>query len=685
MSSSAPGDDPAGHLPANSLEQTECIDNASVHGLIPVMPDSVATDAERDAYWREHVYLGDSQLQFTFRAVVLGGLFGGVMAITNLYIVLKTGWGIGLGIIATLGTYAGMNALCRLFPKIPGFTMLENNAMGSTAVSAGSSTGMTLVGCFGGLLLVNETGTNPDWIPVTSVVFLTALLGVFLAIPQKRQLVNEGKLTFPSPTAGAVMLKGLYAKGAEGLQQARMLFLSLSISATFGFFRVWADLAKTAHDIGRPNALFDFLGRFTIPGEIPLTGFLNPMAKRNLTLNGLAFEPSLLLTSVGLIVGMRVSLSMFLAGVLLYFGFAPMMHLADLEMMKLLAATPEKLAAFKPAMELHDNVISPTKWGLWGGTALMVTASFVTLGLQWRTIARSFSGILPKNKTHVAVSDPVEDLEVPMSWMFGAIPVSIALIIALWMGFGIHPLLGLLAVFVSFAVSIVCCRSCGEADINPIGAMGKITQLIFALLPGAVGNIVVNLVVAGSTAAASGDMMGDFKSSHLIGANPRKVWMAQLIGIFFGIVFVVPAWYLLIPNKAKLLEYPAVPAKLWSAVAKLLTDKDPTFFYGAIPLMIVCAVIGALIPLLSHYAPKLVRWMPSTMGLGLGIMLPFSNSLSFMIGALIMRIWEKGHKKSAAAIALTVASGLMSGQAVVEAFTQLGITAAHLGFDKHWW
>jgi uncharacterized oligopeptide transporter (OPT) family protein len=318
----------------------------------------------------------------------------------------------------------------------------------------------------------------------------------------------------------------------------------------------------------------------------------------------------------------------------------------------------------------------------------MVTASFVTLGLQWRTIARSFSGILPKNKTLVTADDPVSDLEVPMSWMLGAIPVSIALIIALWLGFGINPLLGLLAVVISFAVSIVCCRSCGEADINPVGAMGKITQLIFAILPGAIGNIVVNLVVAGSTAAAagsSGDMMGDFKTSHLIGANPRKVWLAQLSGIFFGILFVVPAWYLLIPNKEKLLEYPAIPAKLWSAVAKLLTEKDPTFFYGAVPLMIACAVIGALIPLASHFTPKLSRWMPSTMGLGLGLMLPFSNSLSFITGALIMLAWEKGHKKSAAAIALTVASGLMSGQAIIEAFTQLGITAAHLGFDKKWW
>ena len=653
----------------------------SEESSIPPPPPPGSPVAERDAFWREHVYLGNEQRQFTLRAVIIGGLFGGLIAVTNLYITLKTGWGLGLGIIAMLGTYTGMNILRNLTNgRIAAFTMLENNCMCSTAASAGSSTGTTLVGAFGGLMLI--TGGHAPWPAVSAVVLLTALLGVFLAIPFKRQMINDEELVFPSATAGAAMLKGLYANGAEGVRKARALFGTLAIGGIFGLFRLWAELATRLKDAGLPYGVFSKLAPMTIPDTIPLQG-LSPVVidQKKIPLLGLFFEPSLLLTSVGLIVGMRVSLSMFSGSCLLYFVLAPIMASAD--------ATMAGGAGFLPAMPMVKGMIAPAKWALWGGTALMVMASFATLALQWKTLARAFAGILPGRgpKSH----DAQDALEVPVWWMAaGVIPIGLALVVTLWLGFGVNPLLGVLSLVISMLVSVVCCRSAGEADINPVGPMGKVTQLVFAFLPGAAGNAAINLVAAGTTSAAGGssaDMMADFRTSHLLGANARKVWWAQLLGVFFGLVFVVPTWYLLIQKPEDLDggKFTAVPAQMWSTVARLLTSGDGALPHGAKSLMVVCALIGVMIPVAAKLWPRCQKFLPSTMGLGLSFVLPLANSLSFLIGSLIMLAWEKGHKKSATAFALTVAAGLMSGQAIVEAFTQLGLTALDLGHGRGWW
>jgi hypothetical protein len=39
---------------------------------------------------------------------------------------------------------------------------------------------------------------------------------------------------------------------------------------------------------------------------------------------------------------------------------------------------------------------------------------------------------------------------------------------------------------------------------------------------------------------------------YLLGANPRKQFIAQFLGIFAGTLVVVPAFYLLVPDAASL-------------------------------------------------------------------------------------------------------------------------------------
>src|SRR6266700_2818762 len=105
----------------------------------------------------------------------------------------------------------------------------------------------------------------------------------------------------------------------------------------------------------------------------------------------------------------------------------------------------------------------------------------------------------------------------------------------------------------SFVLSLVACRATGETDTTPIGAMGKVMQLLFALFHPK--QLIPNLASAGiaaNSAIGSADLLTDLKSGYLLGANPRKQFLAQFAGIFVGTVVTVLAFRLLVPDASAL-------------------------------------------------------------------------------------------------------------------------------------
>ena len=156
------------------------------------------TPEEIERQWYEQVYRGrgDSMRQLTWRAVIMGSVLGGVLSLTNLYTGLKAGWGFGVAITACILSYAIWTTLHRVGLVGTPMTILENNCMQSTASSAGYSTGGTLISAFAAYMLVSNTTLA---LPLMLAwVFLLAVLGVTMAIPMKRQMINVEQLRFPS-------------------------------------------------------------------------------------------------------------------------------------------------------------------------------------------------------------------------------------------------------------------------------------------------------------------------------------------------------------------------------------------------------------------------------------------------------------------------------------------------------
>ena len=96
------------------------------------------TLAEKDEWWLKNVYKGHMP-QLNLRSAVTGMLLGGILSLTNLYIGIKTGWSLGVGISSVILSFA----IFKLFAKLKigrEMTILENNAMQSVATSAGYMT-----------------------------------------------------------------------------------------------------------------------------------------------------------------------------------------------------------------------------------------------------------------------------------------------------------------------------------------------------------------------------------------------------------------------------------------------------------------------------------------------------------------------------------------------------------------
>ncbi|MGA3156317.1 MAG: OPT family oligopeptide transporter, partial [Steroidobacteraceae bacterium] len=599
------------------------------------------TQEQRDRHWYTHVYQGDQMPQLTFRAVAMGAVLGMLMSVSNLYTVLKLGWTFGVAITSCVLSYLIWNGLRSISRgRLSPMSILENNCMQATASSAGVATVGTVGAMFGGLLILDPLHRHYPWYVIGAFSLTTGALGVLLAVPMKRQMINREQLPFPSGTAAATTLRGLHEHGGEAARKARALVISLFIGAVVGILNTAADQ-------------FVMLGRFFswmrqrlfnihLPDLIPAQGFGlldgKPMV-------AFGFEPSALLIAAGMMVGLRVSLSIFGSSAALYFFIAPWLQSLD--------AANAGVAGYISSIPLvgGGTLFHPVRWALWGGSSTMVFAGLTALAFEWRIIGRAFQS-LRRRPGPAADTNDIEQrmaaIEIPNRWLLiGLVPIALALMALQVIAFNIHWWAGLIAVGMSFVLAIVACRAVGETDTNPLGAMGKVMQLVFAVI--SPGNATHNLVSAGigaNAASGSADLLQDLKSGYLLGANPRRQFLAQMIGVFFGAIAIVPAWYLMIPNVAALEKYPLPATQVWVAVARILSAGIDNLPMSARIAILAGALIGTGITVLERLFPKARPWLPSPIGLGLGWVVFFSNALSFAIGALLARLWMRVHRVS---------------------------------------
>ncbi len=589
------------------------------------------TPEEIERQWFEKVYQGrgDTMAQLTVRAVVMGSILGGVLSLTNLYIGLKSGWGFGVAITACILSYAIWTAFYRAGLVKTNMTILENNCMQSTASAAGYSTGTTLISAFSAFILISG---NPLPLGLTLVwVFFLAVLGVTMAIPMKRQMVNIEQLRFPSGTAAAETLKALHSHGAKGMRAAKALGIAGSAAALSQFLTDGLRLISSSLEPFQINSLL---------GKVNTAIFGNAFVGRTVMFN---WDPIFL--AAGALTGMRVSLSMVLSGTLCWAVFVPILQ--------------------------HRGVISGSgfrelvQWTLWGGTACMVSASLLSFLFQWKTSLHAFRSLGKILKRGGQGGNPLDELEAPMSWFLVGQVVSLAVLAYLAKRtFDMPYWVAGLALVLSFFLALVACRVTGETDTTPLSAVGQLTQMtVGGLHPGSATTTLMSANMVSSAAISSADLLTDLKSGYLLGANPRKQFLAQFSGIFIGTLISVLSFSLLVPS-AKVLgsdQFPAPSAQSWRAVALTMSKGIAQLHPVKRWSIAVGAGVGIVMAVLPWLFPKKQKWLPSAAGAGLAWTFHWYYGLLFFLGALAAWLWKKRAQSQAEEFTYPVASGIIAG------------------------
>jgi len=563
------------------------------------------------------------ELQLTFRAVAVGCLLGGLVTCMNVYFGLKTGWSLGGSLIAAILGFS----VFRILPTRQEFTRLETNIAQTAGSAAGSMT--SAAGLLAAIPAMGMLGYDFAWWELMLWALAVAYLGVFFAVPLRRQMVLQEKLRFPTGTATAETVMAMFSEGSDAVDKARKLLMWAGVAAGFTL------LVYFFPGVGHPEIS---VGIFAVAGAWGFSLLISP-----------------LMTGAGILIGPRVGASLLAGAIASWALLGPM-------------AKSQGWAAG----EIMSYADGPRGWLLWPGVAIMVADALTSLALSWKTILNTFMSF---GKKHEEVDDDAESI--PNAWWIGGLIVaSIATTIIAWQVFEIPPHFSVLAIALSSVLAMIAVRSTGETDINPIGGMGKVTQLVYgAIAPGSIPTNLMAAAITGAGASQAGDMMQDLKTGHLLGASPRKQFLAQLVGIGAGVVFCIPIYKLFdsVHDIGDLEgDFPAPAAHAWKAMAELLSQG-----FDALPPMATYAVagglaFGVLMSVLNKLGPAAIRpYLPSGLAFGIAFIVPAYYAVAMFLGSLVLVVWQKARPLSAKKLSFAVASGLVAGEGLMGVVTSI--------------
>ncbi len=548
--------------------------------------------------------------EFTPRALVGGCVIGSLLAVSNVYMGLKTGWWESGSISAAVLGFTGLSALGRRGGNAPiaqesNLTQTAASAVGAMPAAAG------LLGSLPALALMGIS--VPAWGVVAWGAAL-GVLGVLAAYLLRRRLIIDEGLPFPTGVATAEVITAMHKTGrVEKPGRARGLVGSGLVSMALTWMR---DVTQW------------------VPAVTPVPGKLAGLPVSTFSW-GFGWNPMLL--AIGVMVGLPMGLSMLLGAVLAWGVIAPALVEAGV-------------------VASHGGYEQFSEWLTWPGVGLMVGAAVVSLGAQ----ARSLLAAVTDLRALGGVSEGTA------RWALGTGLVACALVVGLGQGvFGLPMLHTLLALALLLPLCAVCGRGAGQTDISPVSQMGQITQVASGtLFPGPRAlNVAVGSVTAGAV-AQTGVSLWSLKTGHLLGTTPSRQLLAQLLGVLVGAVVGVPAYVLLLKAYGVGGEALPVPsAHQFVALAELSTKGFSGLPAHASQAAWIGFAVGVGLTLVAR--GKWERFVPSAAAMGMGFLIPAHYAVTIATGALLFTIARRVRPEGAVQHAPALGAGAIAGESLM--------------------
>lgn len=598
--------------------------------LKQLTPEQVQTmsPAEKDRWWLENVFKGDVP-QFTLKAVLSGFLLGGFLSITNLYVGAKTGWTLGVGITAIVLSFSLIQAL-RKIGIVKSFNVLETNIVQSIAVAAGYMTA-PLISSLAAYMMV--TGKIiPPW-QVGLWLFGLAVLGVLFAFPMKRRFINDEQHPFPEGRAAGVVMDLLHSTGKEAAGQARLmirLLLSSGIIAAVMRLMQSGKLMETLRVkfLTIPEALDGWI--YSLSAKLGFVPSINGVPMKELTIQP---ELDIAMIGAGGFMGIHTAASLMVGAFVNYALVVPF-----------IIAHGDIAPVVKDGV-FHYGFRTITAWALWGGVAMMTSASLFAFFSKPGMFADAFKGLLSR-KGKKKEEDCLAHIELPINLSLIGIPIVGAMVVVMAHSFfGVGYFLGALAIPMVFFFSLIAVHSTALTSITPGGALGKLTQLFYGGI--SPGNVTTNLMTAGITAEVAShnaNLCMNIKPGYMLGGKPRLQAIGHCLGAIAGAIASVLVFYPLFlrgdPANLVTEAHPMPAALIWKGVAEVLTQGISKLPTTAVFAAMIGIVLGIVIG--SMNVKTKGRFWLSGVGIGLAFVIPFSTCLAMSVGSFIF--WFAGRK-----------------------------------------
>ena len=403
-----------------------------------------------------------------------------------------------------------------------------------------------------------------SWVEMLGVALAGTLLGLVCTALIRRRFVEDSGLEYPIGTAAAETLMASRAGGKTG----RKLFGSMALAG------IWCALRDLA------GAIPAMLCALPIPG-VAFGIYNSPM-----------------LLSVGFLVG-GAAVAFWLAGGLV----------ANLGIV--VGGT----AAGAWDVATAQGIVQSLGMGLMMGSGLGV----VLRDILPKAMARLRGAGAGNGSAREAA--PIRDRGV-LALLVAAAALLICLVL------GVSPVLCVAVVALAFVTTVMSAQSVGQTGIDPMEIFGLIVLLAIAAL--GESDQVKLFFIAGVVAVAcglAGDVMSDFKTGHILGTDPRAMWVGQAIGALLGAIVSVAVMVALLKAYG---PESFGPGKLFvSAQASVVAT-----MVSGIPST------GAFLLGLAGGVVLYCLGIPSMM-LGLGVYLPFYMTITAALGACVKWAYDR--------------------------------------------
>lgn len=615
------------------------------------MPENAYRELKENEAYTPLVAPEQSVPEVTGRSVAFGIANAVFWSAAVAYLTLKLGQGLEAAIpiaILAIGFSAAMKRRS---------TLLEN----VNVLAFGATSGIVVGGSLFVMPAIHILGLDDlsSFFQIFFVPLLGAALGVLFLIPLRRYFVSDmhGRLPFPEGTAIAEVL----VTGQKGGKQARVLLgaagLGFAYDSLTTLFEAWRENFSTA--------AFTFLAGVT------------EKTKAVFALNTTAA-----IAGLGYLIGVRYAAYTVAGSLLSYLFIVPLFgFIGQYAPQAVIGVGVPPLSAMDPE-RLFDEYARYI--GIGGIFMAGVVSILKMLPVMGQALRQGAKGLLAGRGADAKL--PRTEQDIPMPIVLGLIVVVVA---ATWLYFRFAVLAGqaspsatatfavLIAVVVSLLFSAVSSWAVAMISVTPISGMTLMTLIVGAVLlrwiglsgrEGMLGVLLIGGVVC-TCLSMTGSLVTEFKVGYWLGATPRRIQWANLLGSVVAAVMVTAVMLLLASvygfqrSEAHPNALPAPQANAMAAVLKFLMETgDPTKWY----LLAFGGAIALVIELLGV----------SSLAFALGMYLPIEYNSPLLVGALVAHFVRRSTDDETLRRARTdrgvlISSGLIAGGALAGVFAAL--------------